>query len=655
MFNFKKAKILFLIFIFAFSALGIWDMLAGIPVKAAGTTYYVSTSGNDNNDGLSTSTPWRTLGKVSSITFSPGDQILFKCGDTWTGETLSLNASGASSSNWVYVSSYGDGSQGRPKIQPGADTRYAVLIHNDGLQERNAGWNIQNLEISYARTGIGVIDERAKDSGIISNSPDYDSYILGGLWVENCYIHHITGNGDNLPPWPDSYSSGIRVMSYESWLYNVTIKNTTIEYCDFAVQMAKVRYFMMDNVDANYSGYEGFDFHIVRNGTIQNCSVLNTGNPGKPSGTAALEFNNTCQDIVVNNNELAYTISPNQPDGVGIDFEGMDYKIKVINNYIHDNAGSPFMFMPYISHHIIIKNNRLVNNGSDYDWHDEPSGLVIGWQPEVYADITFADNVIVKNRSNQTLYRIGDTSTNNPPQNFTVYNNTVYEPGSTPSQPSPIPVPGDPSVSDVIHSWEFNSGTEGWWGNNVSDFGASGGSLTFSSGSGDQYIMSGDNINVDVCYHQFLKIRLKNNTGNTKASVYFLTQNESDWGWLDSKHKTFNINPNSDYTEYVIDLTVTRGWNGYLKQLRINPFIDGYSGSMQIDYIRICKEGGVSPTPTPTPTATPSGDKLSGTAFGTEPAYAPGREYDKASDGNTSTYFDYYTGNGGYTGIDLGA
>ena len=45
--------------------------------------------------------------------------------------------------------------------------------------------------------------------------------------------------------------------------------------------------------------------------------------------------------------------------------------------------------------------------------------------------------------------------------------------------------------------------------------------------------------------------------------------------------------------------------------------------------------------------------KQSGTAFGTSPAYAVGSEFDKASDGNTSTFFDCNAANGGYTGLDL--
>lgn len=47
--------------------------------------------------------------------------------------------------------------------------------------------------------------------------------------------------------------------------------------------------------------------------------------------------------------------------------------------------------------------------------------------------------------------------------------------------------------------------------------------------------------------------------------------------------------------------------------------------------------------------------KLTGTPFGASPSYAAGSEFDKAFDGNTNTFFDYLSANGGYTGLDLGS
>lgn len=67
-------------------------------VHAAGNTYYVSTSGDDENDGLSMGTPFKTIAKVNGLILQPGDTVLFKCGDMWRGEKLMITESGTANS-----------------------------------------------------------------------------------------------------------------------------------------------------------------------------------------------------------------------------------------------------------------------------------------------------------------------------------------------------------------------------------------------------------------------------------------------------------------------------------------------------------------------------------------------------------------------------
>lgn len=54
----------------------LFSLLAGMsaPVAdAAGTTYYVDAAqGSDTNPGTGETAAWKTLGKVNSVTFSPG-------------------------------------------------------------------------------------------------------------------------------------------------------------------------------------------------------------------------------------------------------------------------------------------------------------------------------------------------------------------------------------------------------------------------------------------------------------------------------------------------------------------------------------------------------------------------------------------------------
>ena len=50
------------------------------------TTYYVdATLGDDDNNGTTTSTAWKTLYKVNTVHLYPGDNVLFKRGETWRG------------------------------------------------------------------------------------------------------------------------------------------------------------------------------------------------------------------------------------------------------------------------------------------------------------------------------------------------------------------------------------------------------------------------------------------------------------------------------------------------------------------------------------------------------------------------------------------
>ncbi|NIQ99598.1 MAG: hypothetical protein GTN78_05275, partial [Gemmatimonadales bacterium] len=51
------------------------------------TTYYVdAVLGADANAGTGPgAAAWKTLGKVNSVVFAPGDEILFRAGRVWVG------------------------------------------------------------------------------------------------------------------------------------------------------------------------------------------------------------------------------------------------------------------------------------------------------------------------------------------------------------------------------------------------------------------------------------------------------------------------------------------------------------------------------------------------------------------------------------------
>lgn len=54
-------------------------------IAVSGTSYYVSNTGDDSNDGRSTKTPWKSLDRVSCASLSAGDCVRFNRGDIFRG------------------------------------------------------------------------------------------------------------------------------------------------------------------------------------------------------------------------------------------------------------------------------------------------------------------------------------------------------------------------------------------------------------------------------------------------------------------------------------------------------------------------------------------------------------------------------------------
>src|SRR5687768_15312647 len=75
---------------------------------AQSSSYYVSERGIDSASG-SIQHPWRTLARVNEVNLRPGDRVLLRGGDRFSG-TLFITASDAGSQrDPVVISSYGSG------------------------------------------------------------------------------------------------------------------------------------------------------------------------------------------------------------------------------------------------------------------------------------------------------------------------------------------------------------------------------------------------------------------------------------------------------------------------------------------------------------------------------------------------------------------
>jgi hypothetical protein len=77
-------------------------------------TFYVSNSGSDSNNGTKSYSPWKTIAKVNSQTFLPGDGVLLERGGVWR-EELKVSSSG-NATYYITFGNYGNPNVRNPKI-----------------------------------------------------------------------------------------------------------------------------------------------------------------------------------------------------------------------------------------------------------------------------------------------------------------------------------------------------------------------------------------------------------------------------------------------------------------------------------------------------------------------------------------------------------
>jgi parallel beta-helix repeat protein len=157
------------------------------------TTYYIdSVNGNDGKPGSAPANAWKTLAKVSSYHFLPGDVILLNRGSIWY-ETLTMGSAGTSG-NPIRVDAYGTGNP--PVIDGRSRASYGVVLWSkpyvslSNLRVQNVqgyGFSIlnsANVTVAYCTlnnvVSAGIIVSGASPSAVIDHCVDFNSAGVAG-------------------------------------------------------------------------------------------------------------------------------------------------------------------------------------------------------------------------------------------------------------------------------------------------------------------------------------------------------------------------------------------------------------------------------------------------------------------------------------------
>ena len=340
---------------------------------AFSATYYVDSSGgNDESSGTSELNAWQSISKVSSTTFSPGDNILLKCGSVWDDQQLWPKGSG-SSGNLIVIDKYGTGDL--PVLNGNGVIQDVVYLYNQQW------WEISHLEITNYREGDDPSDPDNLKRGVYVQAEDIGA--VHHIHLLNLVIHSVNGVYD---------SSGNFGKNNGGIHYEITGTSTPTYFDDFLIDGCYIHDIDRTGISNNSSWSERTDVTntswvpslnvVIRNtiverashnaviprvsdgALVEHCTFINNGLKG--NGNAIFPFNTDNTTIQYCEAYGTY-YNEGDHDAAGFDSDGKNKNLTIQYNYSHDNGlGGIVMAVgdgdPPFNTGCVIRYNILENN-----------------------------------------------------------------------------------------------------------------------------------------------------------------------------------------------------------------------------------------------------------------------------------------------------
>jgi len=347
-----------------------------------GNTYYVdSKDGDDGDDGKSENAAWKTLDKVNSKTFAPGDIVRFRCDRLWRGK-LAPKGNGTSDSTRIVFTSYGSGEK--------------PIIQNSVAKDNPSDWTETSAGSGVWKTYTGRKD--SIDVGNIIFNHGQICAIKDSLLLPADSLLHF---------YKDTLSSTV----YLNCDQNPADKFSSIELAigDECVDYSLRKYVTFDGLTIRYAGRSGFDGHNTDNIIVRRCDIYMIGgafSPIKFSGRTTrygngIQFWIRAENNLVENNRIwdiydaALTNQGSGPDSINFGQRNIIFRNNIIWNseYSFEIWNSPERA---IMEDIIFENNTCVNAGKGWAHFQRFDG-VNGNHLLSYTNSAKTKNVFIRN------------------------------------------------------------------------------------------------------------------------------------------------------------------------------------------------------------------------------------------------------------------
>ena len=475
--NFLKSPLPIILFIsilfFAFSS-----FLPSLSQALAATYCVDATNGNDSYNGLTTTNAWKTINKVNTSTFNPGDQILFKRGEVW-GETLIPPSSGTAE-NLITFGAFGTGAlpaiYGSEKLSnwtlDTGDTYLTQLsweckqvfqngqrltrrqaiedLTNGSWYQDPATYTLYIITTGGSNPGISLIEASKRNHGIYLYGKSYvkvEGFTLlhangpGTIYlgsgssnneIKSCNISYGYGNGILIEDYSDGNTiaqNSVSFCHYGGGNYQFYSSNgIMIRYASGGNQVLSNEFF------SNYGS--GIFVSDSSNNLIEKNIVYENGAGGIDINDPGSSNNLVSENTVYRNGQIdtdeqgisffragtgnvargntVYEQQGGPNDGIGILIDTTVNQVIIKRNTVYSNSG----------HGLAIWNsqNGILRNNTSYG--NSKNGIFVGGKDSVGAQVV--NNISVNNNGYQLSFQPDAVAAGG----YIVSHNNFYKPGS---------------------------------------------------------------------------------------------------------------------------------------------------------------------------------------------------------------------------------
>ncbi len=278
-------------------------------VTISGTSYFVSNTGNDENDGLSAETAWATLDKVNQAPLAQGDGVFFERGGLWRGqlrakEGVTYSAYGTGIKPAIYGSHENSADPEKWSLLEGTQniwvyykelTDVGTLVFNEGEE-----WAIRETP-SFVNGKFVLREDKSVEFDLIKELDqnleffsEVDAYLVDGAPyrpgmesvednVGTLYLRSENGNPGALYDSIEILTRNYIVIPADNTIFdNLTIKYTgqhalsswgnriTVQNCEFGWIGGSIQYYDPETNDPGRLGNA-----IESDGSYDSFKVLN--------------------------------------------------------------------------------------------------------------------------------------------------------------------------------------------------------------------------------------------------------------------------------------------------------------------------------------------------------------------------------------------